>query len=312
MKHIFVVNTHAGKARAKEELSRLLVGFEYDHEIYYTRGHKDATEFVRRRCEEEPEGELRFYACGGDGTLKEVVEGVYGHDNADITVVPLGSGNDFVKYYGGADNFLDLRSLACAPSTYIDLIKVNDHLCVNAVNFGFESYAANVMNNVRHKKFIGGKNSYTTGILMGLIFAMKNHAKVKVDGEQLVDGEYLLGSVANGRFVGGGYQCAPRALNSDGQLEVCVVNTISHFSVPKLIKIYKAGEHIEHPAFKKILNYRRAKKVEITFDRDMCIALDGELIDVREFVCEVIPSAVRFAAVECNEAARTPDVTLVN
>lgn len=304
MKHIFVVNTHAGKAKAKEELDALLVGFDLEHVIYYTKGPKDATEYVRAKCEEEPDAQLRFYACGGDGTIKEVAEGVYGHDNADLTVVPLGSGNDFVKYYGGAENFLDLRKLAAAPSDYIDLIKVNDHLCINVCNFGFESYVAKTMNDVRHKKFIGGKNSYTTGILKGLIFAMKNNARITVDGEILCEGDYLLCSVANGRYVGGAYMCAPRALNDDGLLEVCSVDVVSRFSVPKLIKVYKDGGHLDDPSFKNIINYKQGKRVEVHFDKEMTIALDGELVDVRDFVCEAIPRAVRFAAVNIGESSR--------
>ena len=296
MKHIFVVNTHAGRSKAKEELEQLLVGFEFEYEVYYTKGHKDATEFVRARCESERDTPLRFYACGGDGTIKEVAEGIYGHDNADLTAVPLGSGNDFVKYYGGADRFLDLKALSQAPSDYIDIIKVNDEFCINAVNFGFESYVAKVMNDVRHKKLIGGKNSYTTGILKGLIFAMKNYARVTVDGIELIDGEYLLCSVANGRYVGGAYMCAPRALNDDGLLEVCAVDTISRLSVPKLIKIYQAGKHLEDASFRKIIHYTRGKRVEAHFKNEMPVTLDGEMISVRDVVCEVIPRAVRFAA----------------
>lgn len=296
MKHIFVVNTHAGKAKAKEELEQLLVGFESEYEVYYTKGHKDATEFARARCERERSSALRFYACGGDGTIKEVAEGILGFENADLTTVPLGSGNDFVKYYGGADRFLDLKALSEAPSEYIDMIRVNDEYCINAVNFGFESYAAKVMNDVRHKKLIGGKNSYTTGILMGLIFAMKNHARVTVDEAELIDGDYLLSSVANGRYVGGAYMCAPRALNDDGLLEVCAVDTISRLSVPKLIKIYQAGRHLEDESFQKIIHYMRGKRVEVHFEDEMPVTLDGEMICVRDVVCEVIPRAVRFAA----------------
>ncbi|MBQ2863535.1 MAG: hypothetical protein IJE84_05095 [Clostridia bacterium] len=310
MKHIFVVNTHAGKAKAKEEIERLLVGFDSEYEVYYTKGHKDATEFARARCERERGSDLRFYACGGDGTIKEVAEGILGFENADLTTVPLGSGNDFVKYYGGADRFLDLKALSEAPSEYIDMIRVNDEFCINAVNFGFESYAAKVMNDVRHKKFIGGKNSYTTGILKGLLFAMKNYARVTVEGEELIDGEYLLCSVANGRYVGGAYMCAPRALNDDGLLEVCAVDTISRLSVPKLIKIYQAGKHLEDASFRKIIHYTRGKRVEAHFKNEMPVTLDGEMISVRDVVCEVMPRAVRFAALPVRVEDKEPENSL--
>ena len=130
---------------------------------------------------------------------------------------------------------------------------------------------------------------------------MKNRACVTVDGSPLIDGDYLLCSVANGRYVGGAYMCAPRSLNDDGLLEVCAVDTISRLSVPKLIKVYQAGEHLDSPCFEKIIHYTRGKRIEVHFDEDMVISLDGELVCVREFVCEAIPRAVRFAALPVDE-----------
>ena len=156
------------------------------------------------------------------------------------------------------------------------------------------------MDDVRHKKVIGGKNAYTTGIVKGLLCAMKNKADIYIDGREMLSGEYLLCSVANGRYVGGAYQCAPRSLNDDGLLEVCTAKVISRFSFVKLINVYKEGKHLDDPRFKKFMLYGRAKKVEVHSDREITIALDGELMNVRDFTCEVIPKAVRFAAIENN------------
>ncbi len=302
MKHIFVVNTYAGKAQAKEEIERLLCGFEGEYELHYTKAPKDATEFVRERCARSEGETLRFYACGGDGTAKEVVEGMLGHDNAELTIVPLGSGNDFVKYYGGASEFFDLNKLKNAPSDYVDIIKVNGEYCLNVCNFGFESYVAKTMHEVRHKKIIGGKMSYTTGIVKALMFAMKNKADIYVDGEKIIDGSYLLCTVANGRYVGGGYMCAPRSLDNDGLLEVCAVKPVSRFFIVRLINIYKEGKHLDDPRFKDIVIYREGKCVEVRSDKPITIALDGELVDACNFKCEVIPKAIKFAALSIEKA----------
>ncbi len=296
MKHIFVVNTYAGKAQAKQEMNRLLSGFDGEYELHYTQSPKDATEFVRACCEKEKSETLRFYACGGDGTAKEVVEGMLGYDNAELTIVPLGSGNDFVKYYGGADEFFDLNKLKDAPSEYVDIIKVNGEYCLNVCNFGFESYVAKTMHEVRHKKLIGGRMAYTTGIVKALLFAMKNKADIYVDGEKIIDGSYLLCTVANGKYVGGGYKCAPRSLDNDGLLEVCAVKPVSRFFIVRLINVYKAGKHLDDPRFKDIIAYREGKCVEVRSDKPMTIALDGELLDVHNFKCEVVPKAIKFAA----------------
>ncbi len=296
MKHIFVVNTYAGKAQAKEEMEKLLCGFDGEYEVHYTKAPKEATEFVRGCCEQYSGDSVRFYACGGDGTAKEVVEGMLGHDNAELTIVPLGSGNDFVRYYGGADEFFDLNKLKDAPSDYVDIIKVNGEYCLNVCNFGFESYVAKTMHEVRHKKIIGGKMSYTTGIVKALLFAMKNKADIYVDGEKIIDGSYLLCTVANGRYVGGGYKCAPRSLDNDGLLEVCAVKPVSRFFIVRLINVYKAGKHLDDDRFKDIIVYREGKCVEVKSDAPMTIALDGELVETRNFKCEIIPKAIKFAA----------------
>ena len=302
MKHIFVVNTYAGNASAKAQMDKKLESFDGEYEVHYTTACGDATEFVRTRCEARSTDEtLRFYACGGDGTIKEVVCGLVGHDNVELSVVPLGSGNDFVKYYGGADDFLDLNKLKDAPSEYIDLIKVNGEYCINVCNFGFESYVAKTMHEVRHKKIIGGKCAYTTGIVKALLFAMKNKADIYVDGEKIIDGRYLLCTVANGRFVGGGYMCAPRSLDNDGLLEVCAVKVMSRFQIVRLINVYKVGKHLDDPRFKDIIVYRRGKKIEVRSDETMTIALDGELVDTKDFTCEVVPCAIKFAALGIKE-----------
>ena len=295
MRHIFIVNTYAGKATAEAAIKELLVGFG-EYELYLTKGPKDATEYVREVCNNKREDEeIRFYACGGDGTLKEVCDGAYGYDGVDITVVPLGSGNDFVRYYGGEEKFLDLCALRDAESEYIDLIRVNGELCINVCNFGFESSAANMMSKVRHKKIIGGKNSYITGILYAIIYSMKSYGRICCDGEEITDGAYILCSVANGRYVGGGFKCAPLSINNDGMLDVCAVSPISRFTLARLIGVYKSGDHITDKRFEKIIKYRRCKKVEVHAEDEFIIAIDGEIIHTNDLTCEVVPHAIRFA-----------------
>ena len=110
MKHIFVVNPGAGKGMTAPELDTKLKELEIEYEIYETVAAKDATRYVRERCESGEE--LRFYACGGDGTLKEVMEGTVGFSNASLSCYPVGSGNDFVKCFGGKERFLNLEKLS--------------------------------------------------------------------------------------------------------------------------------------------------------------------------------------------------------
>jgi diacylglycerol kinase (ATP) len=264
--------------------------------MYATKGPGDATEYIRNWCAQHPDARVRFYACGGDGTLNEVANGVVGQKNASLGCYPCGSGNDFVKYYGGKKTFFNLEELLEAPEEYIDLMRVGDRYAINATHFGFDSSVAQTMMNVRRKKVIGGSNAYTTGVVVGLFKAMKNKCKVSVDGELLnPTGTILLCTIANGQYVGGSFRCAPRSLDNDGLLEVCLVKPLSHLTFINLIKVYTEGTHLDDPRFAKLLEYRRGKKIEIDAPEGFIYSFDGELIPQNHFTVEVVPNAIRFA-----------------
>lgn len=306
MKHIFILNPKAGSGAGVSELREKvkLLGSEY--ELYETKGPHDATEYVKLRCEASAEP-LRFYACGGDGTVKEVAEGTLGYAHASVSVYPIGSGNDFVKYFGGADGFKKIENVASAVETDTDIIHITyddgDTYSVNVCNFGFESYVASVMNRVRRMPIIGGKSAYTTGIICGLFKAMKTRGKVYADGKLLNgSGVFMLGTVANGSHEGGGYKAAPRASVNDGELEVCLVRPLSLITVARLIGVYKKGEHLDDKRFEKYITYLRAKKIEVEFDTPSAIGLDGEIIKTGRFTAEVMPGAIRLAAPDIKAA----------
>ena len=297
MKHIFIINPAAGKDNSFDNIKKILElkKVEVDYELYETQAPGDATAYIRKYCTEHKEP-VRFYACGGDGTLNEVVNGVVGFAHASMSCYPCGSGNDFVKYYGGKKVFWNLEELLDAPEEYIDLMRVGNKYAINATHFGFDSAVAETMMKVRRKKLIGGKNAYTTGVVVGLFKAMKNACRVSVDGELLnPDGNILLCTIANGQYVGGSFRCAPRSLDNDGQLEVCLVKPISIFTFINLIKVYTEGTHLNDDRFAKILEYRRGKKIEIDAPEGFIYSFDGELICQNHFTVEVVPNAIRFA-----------------
>ena len=313
MKHILVVNPAAGKKNSmpaiRAQADTLREG--YDIEIYETQGIGDATRFVRERIAALKEGErARFYACGGDGTLKEVVNGAVGAPaEISVSAYPSGSGNDFVKYYGGAEKFRSLADLFEGEEREIDLITDGTEYSVNAANFGFDYAVCKTMERVRHFPLLGGKRAYYVGIAKSLFTAMKNRVTVLADGEPLAEenGSFLLCTLANGTHIGGSYMCAPRSDNEDGMLELCYVRPMSVFKFLKLIGYYKRGEHLEAPKIAKYILYRRARSIEVSSsDRGFGYALDGELHPSGRFTLSLAPRAVRFAipkaAVEFLEA----------
>ena len=121
MRYLFIVNPKAGDGVKTAELEKEVSQLE-GCELYQTKGVKDATVYVKKYLSEHPDEEVRVIACGGDGTLNEVVNGAVGFANASVTVYPCGSGNDFVKVYGGQEKFLDVRKLMEANSRPLDLL----------------------------------------------------------------------------------------------------------------------------------------------------------------------------------------------
>lgn len=297
MKHIFIINPAAGKENSFASVQQALASLKTptDYELYQTKAPKDATLYIQEYCRRHTEP-VRFYACGGDGTLNEVANGVVGFPHASFSCYPCGSGNDFVKYYGGKEVFLDIPALLEAKEEYIDLMRVGDRYAINATHFGFDSCVAKTMSNVRRKKLIGGKNAYVTGVIAGLLVGMKNKCSVTVDGELLDENEkMLLCTLANGQYVGGTYRCAPRSHNNDGLLEVCFVRPVSHLTFLRLMGDYKRGTHLGNPKFDKYIFYRRGKKIEVQAPEGFVYCLDGEPIACNSFTVEAVPRAVRFA-----------------
>ena len=102
MKHIFIINPTAGKQDSRQRIYDMAKELREKHELdvqcILTKKQGHATEIARKLCKEG--GELRFYACGGDGTANEVANGILGFDNAAMTMVPVGTGNDLLKNFG--------------------------------------------------------------------------------------------------------------------------------------------------------------------------------------------------------------------
>ncbi len=299
MKYIFIVNPRAGYGMGEAAVRKALETLpEKDLcEIYRTKAPGDAAVYVKSWCEENPEEEVRFIACGGDGTLNEVCSGAAGQAKASVTCFPCGSGNDFVKVFGGAEKFRDIPALLKAEAKPIDLLKAGDHYSNNVVNFGFDTTVAITINKEREKTGRGNKNAYTKGVVTALIKSMNNTCTVEADGEILnPDGKALLCTVANGQYVGGSFQCAPRAKVDDGIIEVCLIKPISRLRFVKILGPYTEGKHLDDPKMQDIIVYRQAKKVHVTAPEGFAYSLDGEIIYENDFTVEIVPGALRFAA----------------
>lgn len=299
MKHIFIINPKAGKKDETEEITRKVKSLlkEDEYEIYTTKSPLDATSFVKKRCEGTNE-KLRFYACGGDGTLNEVANGAALKENVEITAYPSGSGNDFLKYFKDVNKFLDLEKLINGKTIECDLLSFNDKYILNIFNLGFDADVVIRMERYKHYPLVSGKVAYNLGVLVTVLKKTNNLLKVKIDGEEVFDGNAMLLTVSNAICYGGGYYCAPRAKIDDGLIDFCLVKKISKFTFAKMVNKYKKGLHLDDPKIQKVIVYKQGKVVEITGEKAFNYTRDGEVGSSNNIKIEMVHNALRFVIPE--------------
>ena len=319
MKHHFIINPAAGKGTFVRSLTSRIreaaKAREIDYEIYETKAPGDAVDFVAKTVAADTLRH-RFYACGGDGTLCEVINGAPLCKRAEFALIPIGTGNDFCRNFDDRAAFLDIcRQIDGTPMT-IDLIRYNDRYCVNMLNIGFDCQV--VARTVKYKKskLIPSRMAYSAGVVSTLMHKMTTPMHIELDTGEIIERPLLLMSIANGQYYGGGYHSNPRAVPDDGFFDVNIIEKISRFTFMSLIGSYKAGTHLETAA--KYITYRQSTALTIHFDTETMMCADGELEYVTDLSVSLVPGATTFVlpeGVHCisvkpaeEEGAETTDV----
>lgn len=292
MKHLFIINPAAGSHDRTEEYSRVIhstcreAGVAYEIQVSAAPG--EATRIARAAAET---GEaLRIYACGGDGTLNEVVAGAAGFDNAAVTVFSGGSGNDFVKIFDDPSAFFQLNRLMDAEETVFDLIRCNEDLSLNICSVGLDARIGTDVSRYKRLPLLHGFRAYAVSALVNIVKGIAEHYIVEIDGERL-DTEYTFVCVCNGRFYGGGFNPVPEADPADGLLDVLLVKKVGRLQVPGLIGKYKNGRYKE---LSHVARYIRTDSVRILCDKSTPVNLDGELRMAQVVDMKVAREKIRF------------------
>ncbi len=301
MKHLIVLNGSAGgfDAALKEKVNEAFKGLDF--EIYTTTGPRSVIPFLKEYLGKTKDT-VRVYACGGDGTIHEVVNGVVGAKNAEVAILATGTGNDFVKIYGGKEKFQDFASLIKGEAHPVDVSELTGEgvegplYSINVINFGFDAIVGARGNYYKEHGLPEGTKEGTNPYDYALKHdAMKhgrfNDIEVFADGEKLNEKQILLATLAQGQYVGGQFRCAPKSDNTDGLIDVCVLKTMTYLGLGLIIGTYTKGKHLDKPR-KKIV-YRRAKEIKMVSPADFDVCVDGEMIRGNNFVVKVIPGAVK-------------------
>ncbi len=291
MKHLFIINPAAGKKGSTAELEKLLGALSFEHEVVYTKEAGDA-EHIARAAAQTGE-ELRIYACGGDGTLNEVVNGAAGFDNVSITCVPKGTGNDFLKIFGPnyREQFYDLEALAVGPQIPFDLIDCNGKLGIDMVCAGVDARIGAGVHRYKNWPFVSGIGAYILSLLEHVLFKGISRPLHVEMGNRTMDGPSALLCVCNGRYYGGGFMPVPEAMPDDGVLDMLYVNKVSLYQLPGLLGKYAKGRYKELPKF--ITDYH-GQAISFRADEEITAVVDGEVMRDTSFAVRLSEKKVNF------------------
>lgn len=292
MKHIFIINPNAGKSDQTAYISKLVHQLftnreiEGTYRIEKTTSRKDTIEIARKYGLMKEKAVL--YACGGDGTLNDVLNGCMNFDNIILSHLPTGTGNDFIKYFGknAKEDFLNLKELMNGNVVDVDVMKVNDHYSINITNIGLDAMVAYNVDKFKKIPFINGKGAYQISIAYSFFTSIAHDMAIKVDGVLEKENCYSIVVCANAKYYGGNYKAAPFADVQDGLIDVILIPKLSRPKILQLLPIYEKGQHLdgECDAF---VRYRKAKKVEFIADKPIALCLDGESVTLKNPTIEI-------------------------
>ena len=292
MKHLFIINPAAGSRNRTDDYSQVIHKIcrarNLSYEIRVSTAPGECTRIAREACKTGEQ--LRIYACGGDGTLNEVVAGAAGFDNAAVTVFSGGSGNDFVKLFDDPQAFFDLHRLMDADEATFDLIRCNDDIALNICSVGLDARIGTDVSRYKRLPLLHGFRAYAASTVVNVVKGIAEHYIVEVNGER-IDQEQTFVCVCNGRYYGGGFNPIPEADPTDGKLDVLLVKKVSRAQVPAIIGKYKDGRYKELPQF---VRYLQTDSIKILCDKPTAINLDGELRTAKTVEMKIAEEKIRF------------------
>ncbi len=292
MRHVLLINPNAGRGDRIDAL------FREAERVFSARGEP----FAIRLCESsgrvralaraaaDREEETVVYACGGDGTLSEAAGALAGSRCA-LAPVAIGSGNDFVRYFGdgAGERFRSLQALSDGVSRPIDLLRVGERACLNIASAGFDAAVCARMPAYRRLPLVNGPAAYRLALAEGFLTRVRHRFAFEIDGRAEPAADYTFAVAANGAFYGGGFHAAPRASLTDGLIDLVRVPALARLQMLRMVGAYRRGEHLDRYPF---VRFERCRSVRFLSGAAIEMNLDGELVSLRNPLVTIEPGAL--------------------
>ncbi|MCD4795977.1 MAG: diacylglycerol kinase family lipid kinase [Candidatus Cloacimonetes bacterium] len=290
-KWFFIVNAIAGIGKTGRLLSRfitILNDHKLDFDIEITKAPKHATKLA---LDAVNNGYTRIAAVGGDGTVNEVVNGIMLSQRSDevtFGIIPEGGGNDFARNFD-IPNFVGkaVSTLEKHNTTKVDVCKIEDYYFINSLGIGFD---ARVAEYACKAKYLNGLPRYLFAVLKALVKLKPYKMKISLDNKN-IESSFLMITIGNGRYCGGGFKLTPNSIANDGKFDICLIDAITRRRLLRVLPKAIKGTHIELPEVK----IERSDSIEIKTDQEIPVYFDGELPvlkNPKNFRIELLPKKI--------------------
>ncbi len=296
MKHVFILNTFAGVKDSTPGLEAQIRALprELDIAVEYTSCKGDAKNIARRYAETgDP---VRIYACGGDGTANEAMHGILGFDNAALGVIPVGTGNDYVRSLPARDeDFLDLSAMTRGDTIRVDLLKCGGVYALNVVSAGYDCEVADRAQKNKRLPLMSGSFAYKLAIVQCLLTKRRHSFVPYADGERIPHKEgyktQMLAVAAKGKYYGGGIKATPYAELDDGLVDFMSIPTVPIRKFATLLGPFTRGEHIGHPKA-PFITHNKCRVLKLDNGGDLKVGIDGEMFVMENPEITAVPKAI--------------------
>lgn len=231
-------------------------------------------------------GFTEIWIVGGDGTLNYFLNH-YTSNDLPLVIFPGGSGNDFHwALYGDIQVEDQVERVLQGRVQKVDAGICNGLWFINGVGIGFDGA---IIHDMLGKSKIAGKASYLLAVLKNIVSYTEKSCMTVMDSA-IISQECMMISVANGRRYGGGFYITPKALLTDGLLDVNIVGRVPPLRRIKYLPILERGEHLDLP----FIQYYTSRKVSISSHYTLHAHLDGEYLASNSFEIELVPNKIAF------------------
>ncbi len=301
---LVIVNLHAGSGRCKSdwhEIKKLLDTSSLKTTISFTDEPNSAIKITHNAIEND--GIKNIIIVGGDGTMNEVVNGIfkqkrYKTDEINLGLITVGTGNDWGRHYGLPTDYAEMIKIIetgkkftqdVGSVSYSNTEKKQIRYFVNIAGMGFDALVAK-KTNVSKKNGHGGLLVYLINLIHGLFQYVSTHISIAASGNEVCNEEVFSMSIGICKYNGGGMMQLPKAISDDGLLDVTVIKKTSKFTVIKNIKNLYDGSFIK---MKEVETFTGSDfEINANPPESLYLETDGESLGHSPLFFKIVPKAI--------------------